>query len=126
MKFTNRVLPWFVKDLGGIRPFIKRSNHWGLWAHPIGGPRRSIHWRLPAPHHPLEVIAAQRGWGTLETGDPVVDRDGLIDAARRRHLSWIEATDQMARVLFVTPGTVRLIWHAITPCNVPALFTGQE
>lgn len=79
----------------------------GLWCYPdrLLGPQ--ILFRFPPPCHPLEALAALRGW------------DGPILAiAEQRAVSWLEGTRMLAKFLGLTPGATRRWYHLLTPLNV--------
>ncbi len=73
-------------------------------------------WRFPQPVHPIEAVAALRGFGGYEPCSP-------SQLASDRWQSWMDYTEQLAGVLMVHAPTLRLVWHLVTPLNVPAGLT---
>jgi len=121
---TGRIREWFLSDLRTIRDTIRNTEH-GLWSIPVPGPGRPRLFRLPCPHHPLEVIAALRGWGGLETPEDTATmfRDAAVSRASG---GWEGVTRRLADRLFVPPQTVRFMWHVLTPIWVPPNPRAEE
>jgi len=120
VKVTGRVLAEIGHDLHTIRETL-RATPVGLLSYPTPGPGRPLMFRMPHPLHPLETIAALRGWGGLE--GPNLLREGMAlmwAGENRTEGGWYGVTGRIAAKLFVPPATVRLLWHVLTPLNVPA------
>lgn len=124
IRFTGRILDWFVKDLkaltargveyrvlpGQEKPYRPP----GLWC--VTPPRAEypLLWSFPQPLHPIEAVASLRGFGGHSR-----DIEQVKVLATARSLPWLEYTTTLAGFLFVSPETVRLVWHLLTPLNVP-------
>lgn len=108
----------------------------GLYAKVEGGPGRPVMYRLPPPHHPLELICAIRGFGGLEDEDSyTTGPDGvraltdhmlhaLVQAADIRYGTWAQVTGKMAKRLFLSQSQVRVLYHLLTPLNTNGLPPG--
>lgn len=126
--FTGRVLNPILGAMQALRPILRAQPN-GLWAYPETGISHPLYHRLPHPLHPLEVIAAgRRIMGCMENdfghvqffSDP-----GIVRAMTARHEGWLPLTAFIARGLGVPSGTIRLLWHALTPMNVEDEYDGM-
>lgn len=121
---TGRVLDWFLKDLRMLRsyPGVRLGTDDmgigvpGMWARTEPAIGRPILFSFPQPVHPLEAIAAIRGHGGLMK--PMLDGHAFLALGEDRANGWLSNTACIAEYLFVTPETVRLLWHLLTPLNV--------
>lgn len=121
LKLTGRVLDWFCKDIASIKTSLRAQPN-GLWSYPETGVGKPLYFRLPHPLHPLETIAAMRGMGCIEedkSREQFHSDERIVRAMIARHSGWLALTEHIAQYLFVAPATVRLVWHALTPMNVP-------
>lgn len=132
INYTGRVLSWFVKDIHAclargakpvVLPFSDRPpRNAGLWFETPALQERPLLWSFPQPLHPIEAIASLRGFGGFvgNREDPAFWGERMKNIAVARSLKWVEYTNFLSRFLFVSPETVRLVWHLLTPGNVPA------
>lgn len=115
----STILSWFVKDIAYLRRqgdaalvTLKQARDPyrppGLYCITRPSPGRPVLWRFPQPLHPIEAIAAVRGF-----------EGEVMYVANARAGTWLEYTAFLSRTLFVTPETLRLVWHALTPLDVP-------
>lgn len=114
----NPDVSWRVRD----REFQKFGEQTlyrppGVWVWPSRDlpPTGPVLFQFPAPHHPLEVIAAYRGLCGF-SGRSQEDTLAHIEALEaRRRTSWVTYTDFLAGPLKLKPVQVRLLYHLITP-----------
>lgn len=122
VRWTGRLLNPLARDLRNLaglgypqyRPLVWAEDSGvffppGLWYEMDPGPGRPWFWHLPPPHHPLEAVAARRGWGGVE------GQNEQPDWKRARTGSWFDHTATLGRHLIMTPAEVRLLWHVLTP-----------
>jgi hypothetical protein len=65
-------------------------------------------YRLPPPHHPLELYAAARG----------MERYTVMETVRSlRAGNWLDYTARVARQCLWTPSQARLVYHLLTPLH---------
>jgi len=152
--YDDNVLSWVCRDLVRLRPVARfyysplvdepadpltgRPERYfppGLWASAIGGPGRPWLFRFPFPHHPVELLASQRGYGGLEpepdarpelAGQVFVTDDALAGFKSIRHGSWEDRADQMGALQFLTPAQSRFLMHLFTPVTALGDWWGQE
>lgn len=122
---TGRILDWFVKDLKRLAregvtfrelPLsVDPYRPPGVYAFTPCGPGRPVLWHFPQPLHPIEAIAALRGFGPASPAGV----EAVQSLAFRRALPWRDYTVMLSHYLFVNPPTVRLVWQMLTPFKVP-------
>ena len=120
---TGRILNWFVTDLKALRkrPDVTIHVKLGVWCRTEPGLGRPWLWRFPQPVHPVEAIAAIRGFGGPESEycTPRLREYRLMTIGEARKTPWVDYTEYLSQFLFVTPATTRLVWHLLTPMPVP-------
>jgi hypothetical protein len=127
---TGRILDWFVRDLRNLRdrgdvrfdvlnlsadPY-RPSGVWCFTQPCLDAPRLFC---FPQPLHPIEAIAAVRGFGGLHHERDHKNSDPVLALAVARAQSWRAYTGTLSQYLFVTPESLRLVWHLLTPLNIP-------
>lgn len=125
LKRLRPVAQWYYQDLIDLKAdpdkgIPARYYPPGLWACAIGGSGRPWMYRYPYPHHPMEILASQRGYGGRENEIPpdsqlFVSEDSLESMKSIRIGSWVERADIMGAFQFLTPAQSRYIMHLFTP-----------
>lgn len=71
---------------------------------------------FPPPYHPLAVLAAMRGWGGTNHGDPDRPISGAQEVRRVMTLpTWGESITAIGRTLFLSPARSYLFAHIVCP-----------
>ena len=73
---------------------------------------------FPEPYHPLEALAAYRGFcGRKTIPDLLGPEDwAMIERVQRiRYQGWVPYTAELARWLILYPAQVRVLYHLLTP-----------
>lgn len=105
--------PVFIKD-GAYRPP-------GVWVNYTGNRyeigTRILFW-FPSPYHPLEVLAAYRGFGGAKASHGALDGEDWAKVAKAqsaRFGGWLSYTAKLAETLLITVSQARLLYHLFTP-----------